>query len=428
MTLQPGAAAAVGRDRLVDLVRALSILVVVLGHWTMGAILRDTDGQVVVRNVLEVSPALHPLTWLAQVMPLFFLAAGFANAVSLWHGRPVRLFLTGRLDRVLRPTLPFLGLWLLAALLLPALGVPADLLRTAGSNAAMVVWFLAVYLLLVLLAPLQARLRDRRAWLPVWLAPPVALLLDQLQGTSWSGLALLNYLVVFGFAQQLGMLYAAGRLTRLPRRVWAVAAAGALTLLVLATGPGPYPVSMIGLPGQERSNMLPPSVVVILVAVLQVSLLMLAAPALRRWLDRPRVWRATIAVNLTVLTVFLWHLTAFVALAALAVGLGLPLPPLGSATWWLHKPLWLVLAAALTVLLVLALQRWERPRPVARSGLLPWPATVLAAAGLAMVAAAGFAEPFARGGIALAGVRFAAAPGVALVLLAWLLGRQRAES
>ncbi len=414
--------AAPARDRVVDLVRAASIVVVVLGHWTMGALSRDASGEVSVSNVLEVTPLLHPVTWVLQVMPLFFFAAGFANATSLWHGRPLRLFLTGRLDRVLRPVLPFLGIWLALVVLLPALGVGPDLVRAAGANAAMVLWFLAVYLLLALVAPAQAKLHGSRPWLLLVVLPPLALGLDQLQDTAWAGVGLANYVVVFAFCQQLGMLYADGRLQSVPRSIWWLCAAAATALLVLATGPGPYPVSMIGLPGQEMSNMLPPSVCVVLVAVLQVSLLMLTRPQLQRLLERPRVWGATVSVNLTVLTIFLWHLTAFVMVAGAALALGVPLPEVGSAWWWAHKLVWVGASAVVTAVLVLLLRGAERPRQVVAAARYAVPATVLAVAGLAMVAAAGFADPLSSGGVALGGLRFAAAPGALLVVASWLLG------
>ena len=77
----------------------------------------------------------------------------------------------------------------------------------------------------------------------------LALVLDRAQGTSLAPLGYLNYLVVFGFSQQLGFLYADGALARARRRWWLLATTGALGALLLLTGPGPYPVSMLGLPG-----------------------------------------------------------------------------------------------------------------------------------------------------------------------------------
>ncbi|MDQ3383084.1 MAG: acyltransferase [Actinomycetota bacterium] len=418
------------RDRVVDLVRAASILVVVLGHWTMAAVERDGADGIRLGNVLEVSPWLHPATWVLQVMPLFFFAAGFTNALALdRRGRGARTFLSGRLGRVLRPTLPFVAVWLLLAWALIAMGVPPDVVDTAGANAAIVLWFLAVYLVLALVAPAQVAVHRRFPWLLVAVLPLVALALDGTQGSSWAGLGFLNYVVVFAFCQELGLLYADRRLIDLPRRAWWLVLAGSGALLVAATALGPYPVSMIDLPGQAMSNMLPPSVCVVLVGVLQVALLMVARPRLHRWLRRPRPWRATVAVNSCVVTIFLWHLTGFVAASGLLLGLGLPLPPVGTAAWWAHKVLWLAVAGASTVVLVRLMSWPERhpprraPQPAPAPGVLVGPGAALAAAGLAMLASAGFAAPFERGGIALAGVSFAAAPGVALIVASWVLSR-----
>lgn len=48
------------RDRFIDVVRAGSILVVVLGHWLMAAVV--WNGQVRAENVLMILPALQPVT------------------------------------------------------------------------------------------------------------------------------------------------------------------------------------------------------------------------------------------------------------------------------------------------------------------------------------------------------------------------------
>ena len=70
------------RDRAVDLLRAASIAVVVLGHWLM-AVVAWTDGRFRTGNVLGMVPGLWAATWVLQVMPVFFFVGGFSNLVSL---------------------------------------------------------------------------------------------------------------------------------------------------------------------------------------------------------------------------------------------------------------------------------------------------------------------------------------------------------
>jgi len=69
------------RNRYADLLRVASIFVVVLGHWTM-AVLAYRDGKFVGQNLLEIDPWTHILTWIFQVMPIFFIVGGFTNAFS----------------------------------------------------------------------------------------------------------------------------------------------------------------------------------------------------------------------------------------------------------------------------------------------------------------------------------------------------------
>src|SRR5699024_11721674 len=60
------------------------------------------------------------VTWVLQVLPLLFFAAG--AAAGLGPVRPVPQVLRRRLPRMVVPVLALLGTWLAAALLLPLLG------------------------------------------------------------------------------------------------------------------------------------------------------------------------------------------------------------------------------------------------------------------------------------------------------------------
>lgn len=414
------------RDRLIDLVRAASILMVVLGHWTMAGLVTHGDG-IRLRNVLEVATWAHPLTWVLQVMPLFFLAAGFTNALALRRpGADARAFVRGRVTRVLRPTMAFLPIWATLAVTLPLLGVAPALVDAASTAASMPLWFLAVYVLIALTAPLQYRLHRRHPWaLTLGLAGASAGL-DALRINDIApAVGMLSFLAVFGFAQQIGFWYADGRLVRVPAAAWVAGALASVAALVVVTTAGPYPVSMIGLPGEAVSNMMPPSFCVVLVTCLQVSLLMLARPALLRALERDALWRSVIGVNVNVMTIFLWHLTAYFVTAGVIIIGGMPLPDLGTPAWWAAKVVWLLMAAALTALLVRVMSFAERTSgpPATSPGRFAILGALLAAVGLAIVAAAGLAKPFEPGGVAIAGMTFAPVWGVVTLIAGWALVR-----
>src|SRR5215213_9339963 len=102
------------RERYVDFLRVLSLAVVMLGHWLMAAV-EWRDGRLVAGNVLEASPAVQWLTWLFQIMPVFFVVGGFANTAS-WtaavrDGRGYGEWLASRLVRLVRPVLAFAVVW-----------------------------------------------------------------------------------------------------------------------------------------------------------------------------------------------------------------------------------------------------------------------------------------------------------------------------
>src|SRR3712207_9295015 len=102
-----------GRDRYVDLLRVVALGVVIAGHWLMAV---PEQGGDRITNVLAVVPVLQPLTWLFQVMPLFFLVGGFAHATALEspsrRGGGYAGFVRSRIFRLLRPAAVFLAVWL----------------------------------------------------------------------------------------------------------------------------------------------------------------------------------------------------------------------------------------------------------------------------------------------------------------------------
>jgi hypothetical protein len=60
------------------------------------------------------------------------------------------------------------------------------------------------------------------------------------------------------------------------------------------------------------------------------------------------------------MTVYLWHITAMVALYGLVLAADGPLPAPGTGWWWATRPLWLALLAAVLAPMALLLSRFER--------------------------------------------------------------------
>jgi fucose 4-O-acetylase-like acetyltransferase len=355
-----------GRDRYVDFLRVVSIVTVVLGHWTITAVGRSAGG-LTAGNVLSTTPWLWLATWVLQVMPVFFFVGGFSNMVS-WQALERRgggyvEYLSGRMARLLRPVLAFVAVWLVLPLALGRLGLPGEQVGLIGKVMGQPLWFLGVYLLAVALAPAMVRLHRRfRLWVPATLAVAAAAVDALRLAAGVQDIGYLNLLVVWALVQQVGFFYADGTLTRLSRRALAGLGAAGLAGLVVLTGTGMYPPSMVGLPGEE-SNMSPPTVCIVALTVWQVVLVMLLRRRVSAWLARRGPWTAVIAVGSMAMTLYLWHLTAMVALYGLVLAVDGPLPAPGTGWWWATRPPWLALLAAVLVPMALVLSRFERAGP-----------------------------------------------------------------
>ncbi|WP_435736680.1 acyltransferase [Cellulosimicrobium sp. PMB13] len=372
------------RDVFVDAVRALATVCVVTAHWLMAD--ATWDGQ-----RLELGNALAhghgwAVTWVLQVLALLFFAAGASAAYGLQRGpdgaTPSGLRLvTRRLPRLLRPVGVFVGAWVVVVGVLLALGLPDDAVLTLARLAPQLLWFLGIYVLLVALTPVLRRALHAAGWWAVAGLAVVPLAVEALRfGAGLERLALVDVVLVWAVPYLVGMLYADARaglrvvrrgrvvpVAAVPSRAVLVAVgAGALALAALLVAVGPYPVSLIGMPGDAMSNLGPPTAPVLLHAIGLVALVLAARGALVRWADG-RGSGVVAALAARSMTVYLWHVTAMIAVVAFVlVVLGTPLPEPGSADWWASRPLWFGAFGLVLVGIVRAAGRFEsaatRPR------------------------------------------------------------------
>lgn len=83
-----------------------------------------------------------------------------------------------------------------------------------------------------------------------------------------------------------------------------------------------YPASMVGVPGASVSNLNPPTLAAVTFGLAQCGLALLLRDRLRRGMRRPPVWAAVALVNLSAMTIFLWHQTALMATTATGLAAG----------------------------------------------------------------------------------------------------------
>ena len=389
------------RNRYVDFLRAVSILMVITGHWLIVAVYYQ-DGEIKFGDVLELQTGTQWLTWLFQVMPIFFIVGGYANAVSLESARRRGIGYAGwlavRLHRLITPLLALLGGWAAIAAILYFADVSGDVTRLASKAALVPTWFLAIYLMVVVLAPVTYKAWRRWGFASFWMFVAAGVAIDYaffVLGLEWLGWS--NYFWVWLAVHHLGYAWRDGRLGG-PGRLLIYSGIG---LLVLATliFQGPYPLAMVGSPDEHLSNTAPPKITLIALAIFQFGMLLAIEGPMRRFLDGVRIWAATVLINSMIMTLYLWHITVMVVVIALAYvvgGIGMGLDP-GTPEWWLTRPVWLVFlyAVLLPVTLLLApLERRSRPReaPVP-PGFMQVGGTVLTCLGVAYLAKYGFGQP-----------------------------------
>lgn len=361
------------RNRYVDFLRALSILAVISGHWLVTTAY-FSNGELTLGNMLEVQEWTKWLTWGFQVMPIFFFVGGYANGVS-WNaamrdGRSYKEWLKARLERLIGPVLPLLVVWALISAFAPGLGVSPEVLSNASQMAIVPAWFLAVYVVVVVLAPVTYGAWKRFGFGSFWALVALAAVDDVLFfATGIEAIGYLNFVFVWFAVHQLGYAWRDGHLEGLRKTLlWGL---GGLALLIalVTVEQLPYPVNMAGDTGGDVSNSFPPKLPMLALGLAQCGLLLSVEGPMRRWLTRGRPWTATLLVNGMIMTIYLWHFTASTLVIGLAWRLaneGITLGSVGltvdpaSGAWWASRPFWLVLYLAVLLILVPVFARFER--------------------------------------------------------------------
>jgi fucose 4-O-acetylase-like acetyltransferase len=379
----PGVASAVSatssidlskRDLTLDIARVFCVVLVVVIHLLMVGVGLDAAGALVVSKPLEQQSWFAYGTWAGQIMPLFFVVGGFAS-LTAWRslrrrGEGAAQYVRSRVLRLAQPALPLFVFYVVVMAGARIAGIDPDLLDVVIVGAGLPLWFLAAYTLCQAFVPTMAgwHARAPRATLLVLFAGVV--LVDSARyATGVTELGLANLFFVWLLVQQIGFFYADGWFAE--RRAWqlVVMASAAYASLVPLTTIGPYSDDML-------TNLNPPTLPLVALAVAQACVLRLIRPALARLMNTHAARAVVFVVGTRLMTVYLWHLPLIIALSGAALLIPGASPPPGSAAWWWSRPVFFVVVAVALFGLSFVVARWEAPREL---GATP-PAPVVAVA------------------------------------------------
>lgn len=373
-----------GRRGGIDVARVLALLVVVLGHLLLAVIDRH-DGGVRGANLLALHPGWSAIAALAP-MPVFFAAAGWANATSTLSASASRLRKPVGLGTVVVCT------WSAAVIGARLVGGTPGLVADGARIATQPLWFVAAYVPLAAMGRPLARLA--RDHVVTTVAGSLALLaiLDSARfafdAPSWIGWP--GFYFAWGIPWVVGAWWRSryeGGAAGERRAGLLLALMAGLGCVALVAAAGYDPALIDAVPG-ARSNTTPPSLFTAFAALAQVGLLIAGADVLDRAAVRwRRLWdRAGEAA----VGVYAWHLTSL-ALCAAAIAAGLPVPERLTTLWWLTRPVWwlavLTLTAGFVLVTAAAQTRFARRRSGAGAPTVPRivvAVSVAAAAGAAV--------------------------------------------
>jgi Acyltransferase family len=350
------------RDRVIDFIRITALVGVVVGHTVM-AISIIRDHVLIWQNLLTASDVFAALTWIFQIMPLFFFA-GAAACLSSWRpGANWGGWLMKRCTRLFRPVFYYLAFWAIAlAALYPIL--PQHVYEPVAGVSIQLLWFLGAYVLVLAAMPALSRITTTGH-----LAAGVATVYGVIATVDavrlhWPAAAPLGYLnlAVWLIPAMFGVAY---RRQLLTGRAALATAVALLFVDVALVRWGPYELSMVGTGDHHLSNTSPPSLLLAGHAIILSALAIAVAPAIARWVQRPRVWWWTAVGNSGAMTLYLWHIPALLGVHLLFDCLGHPRYP-GQPDFLAISAVQLLILMAVVAVLFIAL------RPLENNPLSGW--------------------------------------------------------
>jgi Acyltransferase family len=360
------------RDRAIDVIRIVSLVGVVVGHTIMAtSIIRDD--VLIWSNLLTASVVFQALTWVFQIMPLFFFA-GVAACVDTWRSADSwGNWLMRRCTRLYRPVFYYLAFWI-SALSILRYFLPEHVYDPVAGISIQLLWFLGAYVLVLAAVPLLARITTSGGLIAAvagtyaFVAVVDAI---RINGDVPVGFGYLN-LVAWLIPGMLGVAYRRHLLAgRAALMLGAVILAVNLGLIWL----GPYELSLVGIETQHVKNMTPPSLLLAGHAIMMCAFAIAAAPAIAQWARRPRVWWLTAIGNSGAMTLYLWHIPALLFMHLVFDYLGYPRFDAGAAGFVALSILQLLVMAVLVTTAFVAL------RPLENNPLSLWDGGYVAATG-----------------------------------------------
>jgi hypothetical protein len=378
------------RDRTLDVIRITALIGVVVGHTVMAtSIIRG--GVLIWDNLLTTSTAFQTLTWIFQIMPLFFFAGAAACLTSWRPGTNWGSWLMKRCTRLFRPVFYYLGFWAIALTVLYPL-LPQHVYQPIAGVSTQALWFLGAYVLVLAAMPVLYRITTPgRLAVGVAVVSGAIAVIDFVR-LNWPAAAPLGYLnlAVWLIPAMFGVAY---RRRLLSGRAALITAAVALAVNLALVWWGPYQVSMVGTGDHRLSNTSPPSLLMTGHAIVLSALAIFAAPAIARWAQRPRVWWWTAIGNSGAMTLYLWHMPALLGIHLLFDYLGCPRYP-GQQHFGAISVVQLLIMAAVVAILFVTLRPlennplpgWDGAHPVSTVGRGAAVGALLCVAGAATLA------------------------------------------
>ncbi|MCV7285970.1 acyltransferase [Mycolicibacterium wolinskyi] len=413
------------RDRAIDVIRIVSLVGVVFGHTVM-ATSTIRDDVFIWSNLLTSSTVFQALTWVFQIMPLFFFA-GVAACVQSWRpGTSWGGWLLRRCTRLYRPVFYYLAFWTAALAILRFL-LPEHVYEPVAGISIQLLWFLGAYVLVLAAVPLLAHITTTAQLVGAVVGTYAFIaLIDAVRiTTDGAGYASLGYLntVVWLIPGMFGVAY---RRNLLPAPAALKVGLGMLGVNLALLYFGPYELSLVGIETQQLKNMTPPSLLLAGHAIMMCAFAIAAAPAISRWAQRPRVWWLAAIGNSGAMTLYLWHMPLLLAMHLVFDYLGLdrydPTVP-GFVTLSIVQ---LVLMAGLVGIAFVALRPLENsPLPLWDGGSVSMPGMRSAAVGLLLCVAGAATLTSVAWGLKDQGVYYVAIMVAALIAARWTASMPR---
>ena len=309
----------ISRERFIDFIKTLGLIMLVFNSFFYLEF-NFSGGEQFIFNNSDTSETYIVISWFTAGFALFFFSMGFNNLIA-WYSNVGRdgsqwNYLVDRINSILGPTI----VWVITSsiflnILVRTVTYPKFLTTSEDGLVSSIefvlwpLWLVAIYLVLVLFAPLTIYLHKKYPYISLGILVIITMFIDAVNlPINFSYLKVLNYLFFWLTIHQFGYFYADGKVQLINKNIFTFTSIISFGYLFYKLSFSNEYLSMVSYRLTSISNEDPPTTLFLITSVGLISFFLSLRFKIENFFTNDKKWLIFSHIHSNIYTLFFWHL------------------------------------------------------------------------------------------------------------------------